>query len=164
MPALHLNQDEDAARMLIQTVAGNYEGFTPREIKLARTAREAKAMMGNPSEETLKKAVSAGAIDNVPFDVAAVGNSRQIYGPALEDVRGKTPRKKPDRVEVKNVDIPRLVAERLKYLTMAADIFFVDKIPFLLTVTRGLHFLTAEYTPSRTAPKLAEHLKKVLRV
>ena len=130
MPALHLNQDEDAARMLIQTVAGNYEGFTPREIKLARTAREAKAMMGNPSEETLKKAVSAGAIDNVPFDVAAVGNSRQIYGPALEDVRGKTPRQRPDRVEVKHVDIPRSVAERLKYLTMAADIFFVDKIPF----------------------------------
>lgn len=44
MPALHLGEDEGAMRKLIQTVRGNHEGYTPREVKLARTAREAKAM------------------------------------------------------------------------------------------------------------------------
>ena len=63
-----------------------------------------------------------------------------------------------------HVDVPKAVAERLKYLTMAADVFFVDKIPFLVTMSRGLQFVTAEFTTSRTAAKLAEHLKKVLRV
>ena len=164
MPALDLSQDEEAARMLIQTVRGNYEGYTPREIKLARTAREAKAMMGNPSEATLKDAVSSKTVENVPFDRINVSNSRRIYGPALEDVRGKTTRRKPVRVKESHVDVPRAVAERLRYLTMAADVFFVDMIPFLVTMSRGLQFVTAEFTPSRTASKLAGHLKKVLRV
>ena len=62
------------------------------------------------------------------------------------------------------MEIPAQVAERLKYMTLAANIFFVDRIPFLLTMGRGLQFVTAEFTPSRRAPKLAEHLKKVLRV
>lgn len=50
----HRTPDEEAARMLTQTVQGNYERYTPREVKLARMAREAKAMMANPSQVTLK--------------------------------------------------------------------------------------------------------------
>ena len=67
-----------------------------------------------------------------------MANSRRIFGPALEDTRGKTTRKKPDRVKERNVEVPKSMAERLKYITMAVDVFLVDKIPFLLTVLRGL--------------------------
>ena len=109
--------------MLIQTVGGNYEGYTPHDVKLARTARESKAMMASSSEAKLKEVVSGGTIDNVSFDKADVANSRQIFGPALEDVRGKTARRKPDRVKASTMDIPRSVAERLKYLTLAANVF-----------------------------------------
>ena len=106
MPALDLQEDEEAARLLLQTVRGNFEGFTPREVKLARTAREAKAMMASPSEEDLKNAVSSSAIENIPIDKVDVSNSRRIYGPALEDIRGKTTRRKPDHVKARHVKIP----------------------------------------------------------
>ena len=33
MPALNLCKNEQAAKMLIQTVRGSYEGYTPREVK-----------------------------------------------------------------------------------------------------------------------------------
>ena len=164
MSALNLCEDEQAAKLLIQTVRGNYEGYTPRKVKQARVAREAKAMMGNPSEATLKDAVSSGAVDNLPIDRTDVSNSARMFGPALQDLRGKTTRRKPERVEESKVVVPRAVAQRLKYLTLAADVFFVDKIPFLITMSRQLQFVTAEFTPSRTAARLAEHLKKVLRV
>jgi hypothetical protein len=35
----------------IQTVHGNYEGYTKREVTQAKEARRAQAMMGNPSEK-----------------------------------------------------------------------------------------------------------------
>ena len=59
-----------------------------------------------------------------------MSNSCRILGPALEDTRGKTTRRKLDPVKAKHVDIPAQVAERLKYLTMSADISFLDKILF----------------------------------
>mmetsp|Transcript_1121 Transcript_1121/g.2410 ORF Transcript_1121/g.2410 Transcript_1121/m.2410 type:complete len:630 (-) Transcript_1121:237-2126(-) len=55
MPCLDLASNEQAATMLIQTVRGNYEGFTPREIKEAREAAEAKAMMHHPSDQALRE-------------------------------------------------------------------------------------------------------------
>lgn len=55
MPCLDLASNEEAATMLIQTVQGNCEGYTPREIKEAREAMAAKAMMFHPSELALKE-------------------------------------------------------------------------------------------------------------
>ena len=38
----------------IQTVHGNYEGYTKREVMQAKEARRAQAMMGNLSEKDYK--------------------------------------------------------------------------------------------------------------
>jgi hypothetical protein len=42
----------------IQTVRGNYEGYTKREVTQAKEACRAQAMMGNPSENDYKGMVS----------------------------------------------------------------------------------------------------------
>ncbi len=50
-------------------------------------------------------------------------------------------------------------------LTLAADVFFVDGTPFLLTVVQRLKFVTAEHVPVRTATSLSsKHIKRVLEV
>ncbi len=49
-------------------------------------------------------------------------------------------------------------------ITLAADIFFVDRTAFLLTVARRIKFVTAEHVPVRTATSLRKHLKRVLEV
>ena len=112
-------------------------------------------MMVNPSEQTLKEAVSSNAVENSPFDRADVANARRIFGPALEDARGKTTRRKPEGVKERHVSIPMKVVERLKHLTMAADVFFVDKLPFLITMSRKLLFRLGEgwhpLSPNRSA-------------
>ena len=38
----------------MQTVRGNYKGYTKREVLKAKEARRAQAMMGVPSEENYK--------------------------------------------------------------------------------------------------------------
>ncbi len=43
---------------LVQTVRGNYKGFTKQEVIKAREAREAQTMLGNPSKKDFQGLVS----------------------------------------------------------------------------------------------------------
>ena len=60
--------------------------------------------------------------------------------------------------------VPRPLIEANKVITLAADVFFVDGIAFLLMVARRKKFVTAEHVPIRTAISLSKHLKRVLEV
>ena len=129
-----------AATLLIQTVRGNYEGFTKKEVRLAREARRGQGMIGSPSESDYKKMVSSNMIRNCDITSSDVSNARNMFGPHLEGVRGKTTRSKPDRVVEEYVAVPRDFITRNKMITIAADVFFVDGIAFLLTVSRKIEF------------------------
>jgi hypothetical protein len=49
-------------------------------------------------------------------------------------------------------------------ITLAADVFFVDGIAFLLTVSRQIKFITTENVITCTAKSLSEHLQQVAQV
>ena len=49
-------------------------------------------------------------------------------------------------------------------ITLSADVFFLDGISLLLTLSRQIKFVTVEHTPSCTAKQLTMHLKCVLQV
>ena len=53
--------------MLVETVRGNFEGFTKNEVLRAKQARRAQTMMGNPSEKDYKGVVSNHIISNCPI-------------------------------------------------------------------------------------------------
>ncbi len=62
------------------------------------------------------------------------------------------------------VAVPRTLIEANKVITLAADVFFVDRTAFLLTVAGRIKFVMAEHVPIRTATSLSKHLKRVLEV
>ena len=64
-------------------------------------------------------------------------------------------RRPPESVTTDYVQIPRVILERHQLVTLAVDVMFVNGVPFLVSVARGLNLVTAEFTPSRTAKKLA---------
>ena len=149
---------------MIQTVRKNYEGFTKKEVLRAKRARELQTMVGAPSEKDYYGVVSNNMLDNCPVHRNDVTNARKIYGPDITGIRGKTVRKKPVPVVESYVAVPRDFVLNNKYITLAADVFFVDGIPILLTLSRKIKFITTEYTPVRTAKQLSKSIKKVLRV
>jgi hypothetical protein len=69
----------DEHTMLVETVRGNFEGFTKNEVLRAKQARRAQAMMGNPSEKDYKGVVSNHLISNCPITVTDITNSRAIH-------------------------------------------------------------------------------------
>ncbi len=148
----------------VQTVRQNYEGFTKKEVLQAKEARRAMGLIGNPSEKNFKGLVSNNMITNCPVTTTATTNVRRIFDRDLADVRGKTVQWAPAPVVGDYVEVPKGVIERNETVTLAADMFFVDRIAFLLTVSRNIKFTMAEHVATRTAKSLSKHLDRVIQV
>ncbi|KAL7502475.1 hypothetical protein ACHAXN_000430 [Cyclotella atomus] len=55
--------------------------------------------------------------------------------------------------------------DRYQEVTLSVDdVMFVDEVPFLVSVSRGINLITAEFTPVRTAKNLAANIKHILQV
>ncbi len=97
---------QEEAVTLVQTVRGNYEGYTKREVLKAKEVRRAQAMMGNPSEKDYKTMASNNLIPECPITPTDISNARAIFGPDLPSVRGKTVRTRPAQVVGDYVAVP----------------------------------------------------------
>ncbi len=140
------------------------EGFTKRDVEEAQKACEAQAMLGHPTNRNFLGMVHGGMISNCPMTANAVTNAHQIFGPDLAGVRGRTVRRPPEPVTTDYVQIPWVILERHQLVTLAVDVMFVNGVPFLVSVARGLNLVTAEFTPSRTAKQLAVGITRMIDI
>ena len=60
------------------------------------------------------------------------------------------------------VSIPAQLISLHKYITLAADVIFVSGIPFFVTLSRRIRYVTVQFVPHRTAAELANSLKNVI--
>ena len=79
-------------------------------------------------------------------------------------MRGKTVRQRPERVVPEYLEIPRDYYRLHRFVTLTADVMFVNGLPFLTKMSQDTRFGTAEYIVSRTAKQLAKSLIKVVKV
>jgi hypothetical protein len=127
MPFIDLDSVEgEVALEFIQTVRGNMDGFTRREIDEARAAREAQGMMGHPTDRDFLGMVRANMITNCPVTVSAAQNANDIFGPDLAGVRGRTVRRPPEAAITDYVQLPRYILERFRVVVLTADVMFVN--------------------------------------
>jgi hypothetical protein len=108
-------------------------------------------MIANPTEREFAGMVHEQLLTNCPVTVRDIDNANQIFGPDLTNLRGEMTRTKPERVRVEYLQIPWDFVQLHKYVTLVADVMFVNGLPFLVTSSRGLSLLTIEHLPSRTA-------------
>ena len=147
---------------MIETVRKNYKGFTKEQIRKATEARHALAMMAHPRDDKLKHVVSnTNVITNCNFTSSDLTNALTLFSPDRGTLRGKTVRQRPDKVRPEYVSIPRSLFERIQNVTLAADVMFVNGLPFIVTISRAIKLITVEYLPSRTAEMLCDKLRKI---
>jgi hypothetical protein len=60
------------------------------------------------------------------------------------------------------VEIPKAILDLNKDVTMAADVMFVNGLPFVTTISRKRKFTTIEYVTSRSEPNLIKSLLKII--
>ena len=73
-------------------------------------------------------------MENCPIDSTDVSNACAIFGPDLASVRGKTVRRKPKSIVEEYIAVPKELVSQHKFISIAADVFFVNALAFLLTV------------------------------
>ena len=149
---------------LVQTVRENYQVYTKREMLRAKEARCAQAMIGNPSKGDCKGMVSSNMIKNcliTPFDTAY---AKEIFGPALANVQGKTVCRTPVPVVGDYVAVPHSLVEQNEIIIMVVDMFLGDGTAFLFMLSKNLKFIRTEHTPVQTTKALVKHIEQVLQV
>jgi hypothetical protein len=144
----------DEQFVMANTVRGNFEGYTKHDIKKVQEARRLQGMIGNPTEREFEGMVREKLIANCPVTVRNIQNAHQFFGLNLANLRGKTTRTKPEHVRADYVNIPRYFMDLHKYVTIVADVMFVNGLPFLVTSSRGISLVTIKFLPSRTAKQL----------
>jgi hypothetical protein len=150
------------AMLFVQTVRGNMEGYTQQKVEETCSACEAQVVLGHLTNRNFLGMVRSGMITNCPVSPDAVINSNSIFGPNLAGVRGRMVRRPPESVTTNHIQIPRALLEWHQRVTWAVDAMFVNGVPFLVIVSRGLNLVTAEYTPSCTAKQLAAGIRRVM--
>jgi hypothetical protein len=152
----------DMGATLVQTVRENYEGFTKREVLKAREMRELQGRLGHLNESEVKQLikekdqVSNALLKNSPLTLDDYNNANAIFGPSVARLKGASRRSKPIRAEPHHVRVPRDLIEMNKYV-------FVCGLPFLISLSRRVRFVTLEFLPTRTAGELCSGLKNILK-
>ena len=127
-----------AQTCMVQTVRGNFEGYTKRQIEEAKEAWKAVAMVGHPTGREFLSMVCSNMIQNCPIRPEAVTNAFK-------------------RVRTEYVVIPQKFMQMHKLVGLVANVMFVNGVPFLVTASWGLKLITIEHLPVQTTEPVLLH-------
>ena len=155
-------QQDEQFWSLIQTVKGNQDYYTRREIENADKARRFQNIIMRPSVRFMTDTVIR-TLPNCPVTRRDILVAEDIYGPNLGSVKGKTPTKKVEHVQDNTDPVPPDILKRHGQISIAIDIMYVNKVPFLITNSRSLRFGTVTNLTDRKLSTIGGALDDVLQ-
>ena len=96
-----------------------------------------------------------------PVIVEDVDFALNIWGKNIAALKGKTTWSKPNTVSRDYVKIPMDLLKLHKEMFLTLDIFFVNKIPFLLTLSQKICFTAVNHLVNRTVPQILAAFKEI---
>jgi hypothetical protein len=143
---------------LVTTVADNEAKYTSAEVKRARAARDVIQRAGFPSMSQMLTMIRAGALVNLPITAADLKLCNDIYGPDVSSLKGKGKQRKSKLI--RDESLPFAVVQRQ---TLHADLMFVDREPYLVTVSTPMHLVMVTHLGgTRSGEALAKTVKEHL--
>ena len=128
-----IKEYKKSAPALIQTVRGNIEGFTKRQVAGAMKARELYHGLSCPGLEAFKNMIRGSQIRDCPVSITDIDNAWLIFGDDIATLKGKTVRKRsPPVVDSTGVyTVPEELHKNFEHLPATMDVFSVCGIRFL---------------------------------
>jgi hypothetical protein len=156
---LHFFDPRQADFAFVEIVESNMQLFSKRQIAWADKARSLYATLGFPSKQDFLWILRFNQIKDCPVTIEDAMAAYKIWGPSVAILKGKTVRTKPEPVKTNTVHIPKEIREIHKEVTLTIDIFFVNQIPFFVTLSRSLYFTTMTHLPNRSLGEIFKALK-----
>ena len=148
----------DDQSAFIQSVEDNKKLFTKRQVEGAERAKQLYEVIGFPSWQDLKTVVRMNQIKNCPITLEDIKVCEKIFGLNIAALKGKTTRSKPPVVVNDWVEVPRELKLAHQGIILCADILFIEEIPFLMTVSKHLKFITIRFLPNQKKDTIAKAL------
>jgi hypothetical protein len=143
------------------TVSENKTGFTKRQIKRAEIARNLYKTLSYPSMKDFKWVIRSNQIKDCPVTIQGIDVGTNIWGKNIAALKGKTTRSKTHPVTRDYVKVPKELLKLHKEVFLTTDIFFVNKIPFFLTLSRNICFKAVNQLADRTVPQIFKAFKEM---
>jgi hypothetical protein len=94
-----------------------------------------------------------------------INNAEFIFGPDKGSLQGKTTRQGSNQVRSGGlVPIPATIMEQYGSVTLYIDVMKVNKLPFLVTISRAIKFGTTGWLKNAKADTLLYQMKQVNQI
>ena len=130
----------------------------------AKVVRQLQAMVGCPTNDDLRMVIASGLLHNFPVTQKDLNVAEAIYGVSVPSLKGKTTRVAPDRVRTEILAVPHDILLSNQDVTIGYDRMFINKLPFLFTISENLKFTTIENIPNIKVQHILEALTHVQSV
>jgi hypothetical protein len=158
---LHFFDPRQADFAFVETVESNMQLFLKRQVARADKAHSLYANLGFPSQKNFMWILRSNQIKDCPVMVKDAMAAYKIWGPSVAALKEKTVRKKPEPIKTDIVSIPKEIRKLQKEVTLTIDIFFVNKIPFFVTLSQVLYFTMVTHLPDRSLGQIFQALKGI---
>jgi hypothetical protein len=155
-------KDMGDAVTMIMTVEDQKAAYSARDFEHAELAQKLQHLLGHPSDKQLIKIIEGNQLANCPIGKDDILAADDIFGKSIGALKGKTVRKRPHAVKGTVTNLPAGILEKYRSVTLAFNIMFVNKVAFLVTISRHLQFGTADRLPSQKDVDVVHALKEVV--
>jgi hypothetical protein len=139
--------------------------YSNEDYRRAVLARKIQTVIGRPSVREYVQIVENGHLPNCPINREDILVAEDIFGPEVGCLKGKTTRKRSPIVqEERDGAVPESILTKYRQVTICADLMFVNKIPFLVTISKHIHFGTVEAIPNRKAKHILHAFKAAILI
>jgi hypothetical protein len=98
---------------------------------------------------------------NCPISRKDILAAEDILGPNLGSLKAKKTRTTNNHGQGEPINIPITITSCYRYVTIACDIIFVNKIPFFMAISQHIKLGTTEMTKSQKVMTLLAAIKHV---
>ena len=100
-------------------------------MKRAHLAHKSQSVLAHPPDAKFKQLIDLRSLKNCPVVTNNVTNYLTISGPNIPGLGGRTTQNKTARVKPGYVGIPKVLYGSHQYVTVCADVMFVNEIHLL---------------------------------
>ena len=144
-------------------VDGQADKYTCHAYKAAAQARHLQNIIMQPGSCQLADVIIKH-FHNCLITKEHIQAADDILGPNLGSLKGKTVCRPNPHVKMQTGGVPPDIMQIHRSITLAIDIMFISKIPFLVTTSQHLKFGTVEALNNQQISTVVGKLKKIINL